>query len=170
VLSSAAVVVNEPAPSAAPAVVLDTNVVLDWLLFRDPACAGLAVQLQSHQFVWHATAAMREELAQVLPRPQFLRWNPDIEQLLAAFDHHSRRTEAPTDVPAPTALRCRDSDDQKFIDLACALGARWLFSRDRALLDLARAAHARGVEILTPTHWQRRNATIETASTPGGAA
>lgn len=162
-------IADEAALRAAPAVVLDTNVVLDWLLFRDPACAGLAARLQSQQLVWHSTAAMREELAQVLPRPQFLRWNVDIEQVLAGFDQHSRQAQAPADPPPLAALRCRDPDDQKFIDLACAIGARWLFSRDRALLDLARPALARGVAIITPADWLRRHAAVEPAGGLGGA-
>jgi predicted nucleic acid-binding protein len=34
--------------------------------------------------------------------------------------------------------RCRDADDQKFLELAAALPAEALVSKDRALLDLRR--------------------------------
>jgi len=34
--------------------------------------------------------------------------------------------------------KCRDRDDQKFLELAHASGAEWLVSKDRAVLKLAR--------------------------------
>jgi len=49
--------------------------------------------------------------------------------------------------------------------LAFALGARWLFSRDRALLELAKPASMLGLEILTPALWSARNARLPTDST-----
>ncbi|MFT7776961.1 putative toxin-antitoxin system toxin component, PIN family [Roseateles sp.] len=50
-------------------------------------------------------------------------------------------------------LVCRDPDDQKFIDLALAARARWLISRDKAVLALAKRARLRGLAILTPERW-----------------
>jgi putative PIN family toxin of toxin-antitoxin system len=155
-----------PVPLDAPVVVLDTNVVLDWLLFNDPTCHALALQIKTGQIAWHTTALMRTELLSVLPRPQFLDWKPNCEYILSAFNRWSIVLPADLHAPGAAAPRCRDADDQKFIDLAYARSARWLFSRDRALLDLAKPARARGLEILTPTHWLRRYARFE----HGGAA
>ena len=154
--------IDRPASEPAPAVVLDTNVVLDWLVFGDPSCARLVALLMQHQLRWHATLPMRSELAEVLARQQFQARNADGERALAAFDEHALlgRDDTHGDCAAP---RCRDADDQKFIDLACAVGARWLFTRDRALLDLASAATARGIEILTPTAWNQRHARTQPA-------
>jgi predicted nucleic acid-binding protein len=73
-------------------------------------------------------------------------------------DHASPPSAAPL-------RRCRDADDQKFLDLAFALGARWLFSRDRALLELAKSASTLGLEILTPAMWSARNACLLVDST-----
>ena len=103
--------------------------------------------------VWHATLPMRDELAHVLPRPQLKAW--DGEQVLTRFDQWARLSPAELKTVAP---RCRDGDDQKFIDLACALGVRWLLTRDRALLDLAKSARSHGVEVLTPAAWTFRRA------------
>ena len=51
-------------------IVLDTNIVLDVLVFRDPATQPLQQALHSGQRRWIATPAMREELARVLAYPQ----------------------------------------------------------------------------------------------------
>jgi len=134
-------------------IVLDTNVVLDWLLFRDPACAGLASHIESRRLLWHVTLPMRDELAHVLPRPQLKPWRS--EHVLTWFDLWATVSPGESSALAP---RCRDSDDQKFIDLACSLRARWLLTRDRALLDLARPARSHGVEVLTPAAWALRHA------------
>jgi uncharacterized protein len=142
---------------ATPVVVLDTNVALDWLLFRDAGCAHLATQLQAGQLQWQATLAMRNELSSVLPRPEFRAWLPDCEHILSTFDSWARIVQKPPCAARPDArLRCRDPDDQKFIDLAVAVGAKWLFSKDRALLALLRPARTHGVEVLTPARWQQQ--------------
>ncbi|MGL6110875.1 MAG: putative toxin-antitoxin system toxin component, PIN family [Rubrivivax sp.] len=138
--------------------VLDTNVVLDWLVFKDTSCLTLASQVQARQLRWHATGSMRAELMSVLPRPQLLGWRPDPELILSVFDDFVHFFDVGPATPAADAPRCRDPDDQKFIDLAFSVGARWLFSRDRALLELAKPARTRGLEILTPADWVRRHA------------
>jgi putative PIN family toxin of toxin-antitoxin system len=138
--------------AAPPRVVLDTNVVLDWLLFRDAACAGLAEQLQTRRIVWLATGSMRSELHSVLPSARLAVWQPDTAHILRVFDDLvSICAEAPA---CRQGLICRDPDDQKFIDLAVAAGAHWLFTKDRALLALTRRARAFGVHILRPSGWQ----------------
>jgi predicted nucleic acid-binding protein len=57
-----------PLTSERPSVVLDTNVVLDWLLFNDPSVAKLAAAVVGGRVRWLATAAMRDELTHVLGR------------------------------------------------------------------------------------------------------
>jgi len=56
--------------------------------------------------------------------------------------------------PPAVRLICRDPDDQKFIDLAISQGAQWLFSRDRAVLALAKRARAQGLIIMSPDSWR----------------
>lgn len=133
-------------------VVLDTNVVLDLLVFDDPRSRALCRALQAGQLQALATAAMFAELSDVLSRPFMARWQVDAEAMLAQAKALCRQVEAPA---AETGLtpRCADPDDQIFIDLAWSWPARWLFSRDRALLDLARAALPRGLGVLTPAAW-----------------
>lgn len=131
-------------------VVLDTNVVLDIWWFRDPGAAGLARAVETGGLEWIASAPMRIELVDVLGRPSFTASEGRAATVLASFDRWAR-VWAGELTAAP--WRCVDADDQIFIDLALTAGARWLFSRDRALLDLARGARARGCDILQPAQW-----------------
>jgi putative PIN family toxin of toxin-antitoxin system len=135
------------------AVVLDTNVVLDWLVFRDPSVGALARLVTEGRVRWLVSSQMRAELDSVLTRNAFARWAVARDEVFQAWD---RWAHPVLDSGAPAhgaSVRCADPDDQKFIDLAIACGARWLFTRDRALLDLARQSRAFGVEVVSPSTW-----------------
>jgi predicted nucleic acid-binding protein len=136
-----------------PAIVLDTNVVLDWLLFEDPSSAPLAAAILRRQVRWIATAAMRDELADVLRRGLAAKRNADPAAVLAGWDLQSEVLAEPAPLARGLTLRCSDPDDQKFLDLARAANARWLLSRDRAVLRLARRAAAVGLSITIPERW-----------------
>ena len=137
-----------------PDVVLDTQVVLDWLAFGDAGCAALAANLERGVLRWIATRPMLAELDHVLARGVAAAWRPDHAAIARAFERHGTLVEAPAAVALP--LRCNDPDDQMFIDLAVARGAPWLVTRDRALLALRRRAAARGVGVLRPADWAHR--------------
>ena len=137
----------------APRAVLDTNILLDWLVFRDPGIADLAAAITNGRVTWLACPPMRDELAHMLSHHSLVRWQHDPAAALAIFDAYAQLQNPPqTDQASP--LRCSDPDDQIFIELAVAQRARWLFTHDRALLKLARRAVARGVVILRPADWQ----------------
>jgi putative PIN family toxin of toxin-antitoxin system len=133
-------------------VVLDTNVVLDWLVFEDDRVAPLVRAVSAGDLIWHATPAMRDELVRVLRRPALQRWRPDLGRVLDTYDAHVRPWVGPT-LAAASIPRCRDGGDQMFIDLAVLAGARWLVSHDRALLALARRARVFGLAVVTPATW-----------------
>jgi putative PIN family toxin of toxin-antitoxin system len=132
----------------APRVVLDTNVVLDWLLFRDQGVLALTQAIESRSVQWVSCPRMREELTRTLGYANLAKWLPDSERLLASFDRWA--LVLPDPVGTLPLLRCSDPDDQVFLDLAVAAQARWLISHDRALLRLARRAKALGVGIARP--------------------
>jgi predicted nucleic acid-binding protein len=140
----------EQSLTTAPAVVLDTNAVLDWLLFADPSMAALGAAIEHGSLRWLTTATMHGEFRHVLQRGLAAARGADITALARSWARHAR--EQPD--AAASALRCRDRDDQKFLDLALAGGVRWLVSRDRALLRLRRPAAARGLAILPPQEWR----------------
>lgn len=139
-------------PSAGDTAVLDTNVVLDWLVFRDPRAVPLAAAITQGRLRWLASARMRAELDTVLQRtlPAWgPRWQADRDAALAAFARHAGVRDEPPACP----LACTDASDQMFIDLAWAARSRWLLTRDRALLRLARRARAAGIAIVPPERW-----------------
>lgn len=130
--------------------VLDTNVLLDLLVFDDWRARALGQALAAGQLLALATAPMFDELADVLARPFVTPWCSDVGLVLARARALCRLVDCPPAAPAP---RCADPDDQKFIDLAWAWPAAWLISRDRALLALARPALQRQLRVLTPAGW-----------------
>jgi putative toxin-antitoxin system toxin component, PIN family len=114
--------------------VLDTNVVLDLLVFGDAAAQPLAAGFAAGQLHWLATAAMRDELQRVLAYPKLaLRTalQGGAAAVLAAFD----RQVCLVEVPARATLTCGDPDDQMFIDLAVAHRCT-LLSKDGEVLRL----------------------------------
>ena len=129
---------------AALTVVLDTNIVLDLLVFADAAAATMRDALARHQLDWIATVPMRSELARVLEYPQIMPrlayYGLTAASVLARFDQNSRIVA----VAAKALVICRDPDDQCFIDLAVAQRAH-LLSKDRAVLCLRKRLQPCGV-------------------------
>ena len=130
-----------PAGAGGGALVIDTNIALDLLLFDDPACAGLRAALHGGGWRWLASAAMRAELARVLTYPPLVRAlarrQRSADAVLAAFDALAH--PVPAAVPAP--MRCADPDDQGFVDLAHAHGAP-LLSKDLRVLAMRKQLQA----------------------------
>jgi uncharacterized protein len=148
------------AGSNAPRVVIDTNALLDWLVFREPSALALGDAVEQGRWMWCATPATLDELRWILVRPLAMRWQP-AQKLALTTDVGALATLRPAaPVPAPDgAMVCRDPADQMFIDLALGNRPCWLVTRDKALLALRRRAAARGVVIATPVQWHREHAT-----------
>lgn len=140
-------------PDIRPAIVVDTQVVMDWLVFNDRRVQPLAAALTSGALRWLVAPAMRDEIRHVLGRGVAASYAPDLDYIEAQFDAHALAVDAAQAQALAGRLVCRDPDDQKFIDLALARGARWLVSRDKALLALAKRAKQRGLLIVKPELW-----------------
>jgi len=138
---------ESPHGSAVRPVVIDTNIVLDLLVFADEAAAPLRLLLASGALRWIAAPAMREELervlgyAQIVPRLAY--YERSALQVLQAFDAQACTVDA---APRSSAV-CKDPDDQQFIDLAVQHGAL-LLSKDRAVLSLRKRLRLHGVEAM----------------------
>jgi putative PIN family toxin of toxin-antitoxin system len=116
--------------------VLDTNVVLDLVVFRDPGAAPLRSAIEAGRVTILTSAECLAELRRVLDYPEF---KLDEAAQAAACDWfvaHTEILEAPD--PDPMLPRCRDADDQKFLDLAWIADVEHLVTKDKALLELGR--------------------------------
>ena len=146
---------------------LDTNVVLDWLVFGHPIAAPLRTALTSGAYRWLCTRPMRDELADVIGRGSLSRWAIDAEAVLGVFDALAVEVGPLPLLGASERLRCTDPDDQLFIDLAIAHRAQALLTRDRAVLRLAPRARRFEVLIATPEVWLGRGGAALAAATGG---
>lgn len=136
--------VGEPARP----VVVDTNVALDLLIFSDPRTGPLRTLLAQGRLAWIATQVMRDELERVLAYPHIAErmayYRVDAAQVLAAFDAQARLV----DIAPKVAYVCKDSDDQKFIDLAAAHRAI-LLSKDKAVICMRKRLANLGADVAT---------------------
>jgi putative PIN family toxin of toxin-antitoxin system len=145
------------APSPLERVVIDTNVCLDLLVFKDPRWAVLLAALESGAVEAVTRADCRDEYNIVL-HYKHLPLDADSRPAAAA------RFDALVTVVAPDAVHvrlpvCTDTDDQKFLEIARDSGAAVLITKDKALLKLARKTAAMGLfRILTPENWLKHHA------------
>ena len=132
--------------SAPQTIVLDTNIVLDLWLYLDPVMPALLEALTSKRVDWVATQAMRDELERVLAYTNIvLRMQKGrlvAEDVLAEFDRFARLVPLADRAP----YVCKDLDDQKFIDLACAYSCA-LVSKDKAVLTMRNRLLRIGVSV-----------------------
>jgi uncharacterized protein len=124
------------------ALVLDTNVVLDCYLFGDPASVPIVAALDAGHAVALQRADCVAELERVLAYARFALGPAARAAMLARYRAHGR--DVADALAAPLVLpRCRDPDDQKFLELAHDGAAALLVTKDKQLLALARRVAGR---------------------------
>lgn len=118
-------------------VVLDTHVWLDWLVFCDPCVDSIREAQAAGRIEIVIDEACEAELVRVLDYDlgKFSLEPDEQTHCIARCRSVSKRVQA---AAAGVLPRCRDRDDQKFLELALAAHADILVSKDQALLDLAR--------------------------------
>ncbi|MFT7776962.1 PIN domain-containing protein [Roseateles sp.] len=98
-----------PAVVERPAIVIDTQVVMDWLVFRDTRVQPLTAALTSGALRWLVAPAMRDEIRHVLGRGVAASYAPDLAFIEAQFDAHALAVDSrdaaasgrPTGLPRP---------------------------------------------------------------------
>jgi putative PIN family toxin of toxin-antitoxin system len=134
--------------------VLDTNIVLDWLVFEDAGVEALRRGIEERRIAVLTYELALAELRRVLTYPQ-LKLDPAAQT--AVFETY-RATASIATVPqgySPEQLmlppgfpRCRDPDDDHFLALTHHAAADALVSKDKAVLKLRKRARKFGVTIL----------------------
>lgn len=140
----------QPHPAPGATLVLDTNTVMALWMFRDPGLVLLRARIETGCWPLASRADALEELALVLAYRQFGLDEATRTDILAGYAARVRNTVTPGDASAPLP-KCRDRDDQKFLEIARDAGAAILVTRDKALLRLARHRLVRDLfAIMTP--------------------
>lgn len=138
-------------------IVLDTNVCLDLFVFRDPRWRLLDTALRCGQVQAVTREDCRREWQIVLHYPHLpldddsrVRCAAEFDALIACLPAQDMTTNLDIRLPV-----CRDTDDQKFLELARDAKAALLITKDKALLKLAkRNARAGLFHIIPPEAWE----------------
>lgn len=132
--------------------VIDTNVLISALLFRNGRLRNLRHAWQTGQFQPLVSAATSSELVSVLHYKKFKLDSSEIQETLALYIPYAKthvidaKANSLKQVPI-----CRDPKDQMFLNLAQSAGADFLISGDEDLLSLdAPAMKQLGFRIVTP--------------------
>jgi putative PIN family toxin of toxin-antitoxin system len=126
--------------------VLDTNVVLDLYHWANTDAVPIMAALEARQIECFADERTLDELQRVLTYPQ-LKMTP--EMMVERYQRYSNLVQLVPAGEAPHLPRCKDRDDQKFLELAARCGANILVSKDKALLKL-RGRTTLGFQIMKP--------------------
>ncbi len=114
-------------------IVLDTNVVLDLFHWANVDAVPIMAALEAGQITCLADERTLDELQRVLTYPQ-LKLTP--EMIAERWARYTALVSVVAPGEAPALPRCKDRDDQKFLELAARSGADILVSKDKALLKL----------------------------------
>lgn len=136
-------------------VVLDTNVCLDLFMFQDSRWQVLHDALKHGEIEAVTSASCRMEFILVLGYAKMQLSVESQALLLKEFDQIIKLVDCPTEFATTTPLpRCKDGDDQKFLELAYISRADSLITKDKALLKLARKTiRSELFRIFTPEAW-----------------
>ena len=113
--------------------VLDTNVVLDLFHWANADAVPIMTALEDGRIECFADERTLAELQRVLTYPQ-LKLTP--EMIVDRYARYSNLVRLVPEGETPPLPRCKDRDDQKFLELAARCGAHILVSKDKALLKL----------------------------------
>lgn len=133
--------------------VLDTNVVIDWLVFNDPFMNPLRFGVRDARIEVLTHPPAIEELKRVLAYPQLKLNNERQQEIFASYLAGTTMSPMPSGFSTKQLMlpggfpRCRDRDDEPFLALAFHSKADVLASRDNAVFGLKSRAAKFGVTI-----------------------
>lgn len=122
-----------------PRIVVDTNVLLSGIFYEKGNEAQILRLVLDGGATMLASLETLEELKEALERPKF-KLTP--AESLAAFQIILSKSEVVLTIEKALE-KCRDTDDQKFVDLAHSGKADYLATGDRDLLDMRQVGKTR---------------------------
>src|SRR4051812_25180151 len=137
--------------SAAPRVVLDTNVVLSALVFAGGKLARVRHAWQEKRFEPLVSEATADELARAVGYPEFKLTAGEQHELLGGFLAYCAVVLIPA--KPPKVPKCRDPSDAPFLHLAVKGHADYLVTGDKDLLAIAPQFEC---PIITPVQFMER--------------
>jgi putative PIN family toxin of toxin-antitoxin system len=133
--------------------VLDTNVVIDWLVFAHPYMQAFRAAVTAGEIIVLTHELALVELERVLAYPEL---KLPVERQVDALARYRAYSRAAT-MPEGFALgawqlpagfpSCRDRDDDLFLSLTHHTQAAALVTRDKALLKMRKRMRKRGMTI-----------------------
>lgn len=130
--------------------ILDTNVVLDWLAFEDASLDPLREALSEGRLTLVTHAIATEELRRVLTYPTLKFDGAKQRDVFQRYQAQTTVSDASIGAELPPGFpSCRDPDDNPFLALAWHARADALVSKDRAVLKTARRCRKFGFRILS---------------------
>ena len=118
-------------------VVLDTNVLVSLYVFADSRIAPLRWEIEAGRWLALSSEACLDEWRRVLAYPVFALSDSARAVAYTAYAQRARLIAPPDKIAYPLP-RCKDRDDQKFLEVARDGQAEALITADKALLILAR--------------------------------
>jgi predicted nucleic acid-binding protein len=131
--------------------ILDTNILLDIFVFDDQRAHPLRVALSNRELDALVTEDTLDEFIDVISRSQFGLDKQKQAEILLQWQNWSRLVKQSDLQAAP--WKCKDRDDQVFINLAFSFKPSTLISKDKLVLKLAKRAIKEEV-IITSDHLQ----------------
>lgn len=129
--------------------VLDTNIVVSGLISQDGPPGQIIAAWRAGRFEWITSAAINEEILEVLHRPgisEAYHIGDRILDLGALLYTRATLVE-----PSQRVRASRDPDDDKFLDAALLGRAAYLVTGDKK--DLLALGEYRGIQIVTPARF-----------------
>lgn len=148
-MTAAARIADAPPGSPRRRVVFDTNAILSLWAFTDSRFAPLRAEVDAGRWLALTRPDCLDELRRVLTYPRFKFDTPRQASAYAAYAAQALCWQGES--LAAELPRCKDRDDQKFLELARDAGAHWLVTSDKLLLRCARRQKLAGMfQILKP--------------------
>lgn len=142
------------APSRPARLVIDTNVLVSALVFKDSRHLPLREAWQARRVIPLLSIKTYRELKRVLGYDMFKLSDDQIAEGIANLGPHIEWVTI-DDERIATLPKCSDRDDQKFLNVALCADADALLTYDRAVLRLRKRVP---FAITTPDVWSSANA------------